>query len=258
MAHALDTPSTCSVCGSARTGYRAAQGTTCGALSCETQAVLDRKRAEKAALEARALEIAAETARTASKDDTLVAKVPYFDRPIVETPDHAKRAFRQRLRDSFRETFDAAKNGTPIAPMQEREGTATLVLNATCIACRGYCCREGAGHAFLQSGYLPTVLNRNPDQSPATLYREYARRIPARAYEDACLYQGEEGCVLPRHLRSWVCNDYECRGRRTLRAALDETPNATATVVAMSETEVKATVIAAPGAPLEWVAPDQD
>ncbi len=246
-------PAPCSVCGRPRDVHAAVRGPACGNRQCQTAWIQQQKSAEKEAFE-NTCDRVAKTFGEKVSADAVTARVPYLDRRVIPTPEAEKRAFRATLREALRETARRAGEATP-RPLPEDETPATLTLNASCIACRGYCCRQGAGHAFLKPEYLPTVLNRRPADPPAAVYRDYVRRIPAESMENACVYQGEEGCVLPRNMRSWICNDYECNDRLRLKAKLEETPQASALVVAMDGKNVKAAVIAAPDS-LDWLEPD--
>ena len=241
----------CSVCGKPRSRLEAARGKVCGDWSCQVEQVKRDKAEEVAAFQAKCDEIANDFAER-TETSAIPARVPYLGRPVIETPEDEKRAFRATLRDSLRKTFQEVETGS-FAPIPEEEDTDTPVLDASCIACRGFCCRQGAGHAFLKPEYLPTVIARRPGDSPATIYRDYVRRIPEKSMEDACLYQGEQGCVLPRDMRSYLCNSFECEDRLNLKMALAGREDASALVIAMDGDAVKAAALAVPGKPLEWI-----
>jgi hypothetical protein len=230
--------------------HEAVRGPVCGNRECQTTLIQQQKAAEKREFEATRDRVA-EAFASEIKGEAVMAPVPYLDRRVEPTPEAEKRVFRANLRAALRETARRAKDEAP-TPFPEDNTPSTLTLNASCIACRGYCCRQGAGHAFLKPEYLPTVLNRRPAESPATIYRDYIRRIPANSMKDACVYQGEEGCVLPRDMRSWICNDYECSDRLRLKAMLEATPDASALVVAMDGATVKAAAIATRDN-LDWI-----
>ena len=244
-------PAPCAVCGATRSRLEAARGKVCGEWTCQVEQVKRDKAAEAAVFKEKCNEIAADYAAQ-SGSEAIPARVPYLGRPVVETPPAEKLAFRTFLRASLRETAGKAGDGT-VAPIPEEEDAPTPVLDASCIACRGFCCRQGAGHAFLKPEYLPTVLWRRPGDSPAVIYRDYIRRIPEKSMQDACLYQGEQGCVLPRDMRSYVCNSFECEDRLNLKMALEGQEGASALVIAMDGDSVKAAAIAAPGEPLDWI-----
>lgn len=245
------TPAPCAVCGKDRSVHDAARGVTCAEWRCKAEQVKRIKAAEAAAFLEKCNEIAQDFAERTGIE-AIPARVPRMSRPVVPTPPEDVALFRQNLREAFRETARRAAEGQA-TPIEEKEDISNPVLDASCITCRGWCCRQGYAHAFLKPEFLPTVLARRPKDNPADIYRDYLRRIPEESMQDACLYQGEQGCVLPRHMRSFVCNDFECRERIDMKMALEDQPDASAVVIAMEGDEVKAATIARPGKPLEWV-----
>jgi hypothetical protein len=108
------------------------------------------------------------------------------------------------------------------------DAVATAVVAATCSACRGACCANGGDHAFLRTRTLREVMARHPlldDEAVVALYRSW---LPERAMAGGCVYQGGQGCTLPRDLRSSICNAYLCGGLQ--RALADVVPGETAGV----------------------------
>ena len=241
-------PTPCSVCGCERTAHEAVRGDICSQHTCRRTAVKRQKSAEKQAFETASDEIVAKT----GKQPDVMAPVPFLDRKVIETPDETKTAFRETLRKEIRDAMAATANGSVNPGYQEPEPSSPA-LNASCIACRGRCCRLGGAHAFLDMENMQSLLAKRPDDSPAAVYRDYVRRIPEHSMEEACLYQGEHGCALPSHMRSNVCHSFECDERVALRLALGDRKDASALVIAMEGETVKAAVIAAPDGELEWV-----
>lgn len=247
------TPPPCAICAKPRDRHEAARGETCSARSCQTALIQRKKRAEHQAFQAECDTIAAAFAETVSAPGAIAQRVPYFPREIVPLPDEDRRAFRTRMRSAFREAFRDAVRGDTVMDEGEEPDPSPLTLNATCIACRGFCCRQGAGHAFLEAMALRAIMLRHPSQSPAQLYRFYCRAIPAQSFEVSCLYQGAQGCVLPRDRRAFICNDYECSDRTRLREALSERPDAPTLVIAMDGKVVGASAVTTRESGLEWV-----
>ena len=241
-------PAPCSVCGVERTIHQAARGAICGQPTCRRTLVIQRKAAEKQAFDTACDAI---VAKTGKRPDVMVP-VPFYDRKVIETPEATKRAFRETLRKEIRDAVAANARGSVIPTYEEPEASS-LSLNASCIACRGRCCRLGGAHAFLDLENMQDLLAKRPDDSPAAIYRDYVRRIPEQSMDQSCLYQGERGCALPAAMRSNVCHSFECDERVALKEALGEREDASALVVAMEGETVKAAVIAAPDGGLEWV-----
>ncbi len=63
-------------------------------------------------------------------------------------------------------------------------------------------------------------LAAHPAAGPEQAVRAYLAHLPEQSFEDACVYQGRNGCTLPRDLRAELCNAYECAGLRSYRRAL--------------------------------------
>ena len=108
-------------------------------------------------------------------------------------------------------TAHAAHNGE--SPGES--GVADLEKNA-CATCRGFCCRLGQDHAFLDFASIRAVADRHPGMTEREVRRAYARALPDVAYLDGCVFQGPAGCVLDRDMRSWVCNEFQCLDLKAL------------------------------------------
>lgn len=83
-------------------------------------------------------------------------------------------------------------------------------LERGCAACRGWCCRRGGTHAFLDAESLSRVLAMNPSLGLDDLEALYIGHVGATHLEGGCIFQGDSGCRLPRTLRSTTCNAWLC------------------------------------------------
>lgn len=93
-------------------------------------------------------------------------------------------------------------------PVDEVEAQPLL---AGCIACRGYCCLAGGTTAFLTPEAIRTIWPFDRDAPSADeIVDTYRRHLPDEHIEEGCVFQGAEGCVLPRDLRSPTCNHFLC------------------------------------------------
>lgn len=103
-------------------------------------------------------------------------------------------------------------------------------LARACATCRGWCCRRGGSHAFLDVRSVDRVWRERPGASPAALEALYLEHLGATHLDGGCVFQGESGCRLPRSLRSDTCNTWLCpdlhRQRDRWRDRRDE-PSAT-------------------------------
>lgn len=103
-------------------------------------------------------------------------------------------------------------HSTPPLPMAPAE---TAAVRRACATCRGWCCRRGGSHAFLDALSLDRVRRRYPDDSAAELEARYRTHLGATHLDGGCVFQGETGCRLPRPLRSDTCNSWLCPDLRT-------------------------------------------
>jgi hypothetical protein len=60
-------------------------------------------------------------------------------------------------------------------------------------------------------------LEEYPGLQPPEVLDAFLSRVEESTSEDSCVYHGENGCSLPRHMRSGTCNGFECNLLRRLR-----------------------------------------
>jgi len=174
--------------------------------------------------------------------DTLpVAILPSNESPLVNLPERRRRMFRDRLMGVI--STAAAKLAGPdrdaphnddeqiVAPNVDSPQLLSLLAQG-CATCRGYCCQPGGEHAFIFVETICRYMERNPGQRPRHVLESYLSHIPPKTYHLACLYQGPEGCRLPRKMRSRICNDYLCTGLIQLLSETREPHNPRAFAVA--------------------------
>jgi hypothetical protein len=88
----------------------------------------------------------------------------------------------------------------------------TALLGQACALCKGFCCGLGASHAFQDYASLAYFLaEQMPTLTLDELTHLYAGYFPTISYQDACVFQSEQGCTLPNNLRSFTCNNYMCK-----------------------------------------------
>lgn len=148
----------------------------------------------------------------------LLMIIPRNTRQVVKQPAHRVTELQRHLR----RTMDQAEIEINNVGLQEsiqkmhedriRDAAPSLpVLNA-CITCAGHCCLQGAGTALLNRDFFAWRLLKETNSTPQQIVEEYLSLIPEYAFEDSCLYHTEDGCVLPRKIRSSTCNNFQCRG----------------------------------------------
>ncbi len=93
-----------------------------------------------------------------------------------------------------------------------------------CSICSGGCCGIGEEHAFLKKETIFHYMSEHPDQTPSQVLTSYMKYLPEESFEDSCVNHTKTGCVLPRDMRSHVCNDYLCDPLNQLRKLNTQTP----------------------------------
>jgi hypothetical protein len=119
----------------------------------------------------------------------------------------------RQLRRHLIEALRAAvpKAGKADAPPPLAGFTARVAL-AACALCRGWCCRKGGEHAYLDERTIARLCRATPGLSARAILRLYTDRVPALAYENSCIFHARQGCTLSPGQRSDVCNTYFCGG----------------------------------------------
>jgi hypothetical protein len=102
------------------------------------------------------------------------------------------------------------ESASPLRP--EPEGFIGAVARAACSLCRGFCCKGGGDHGYLDERVMVRVRQSRPELDARAVMRLYVERVPAEGYAGSCVFHGEKGCTLDRSLRSDVCNSYFCTG----------------------------------------------
>jgi hypothetical protein len=146
-------------------------------------------------------------------DDTLPVIVPRNEKALAPTSPERMRRLREHLVAALRASrmiADPAGSASPLTP--EPEGFAARVAHAACSLCRGWCCKGGGDHAYLDRLTMARVRRDRPEMDDDAILRLYSERAPAIAYEGSCLFHGKAGCNLDRSLRSDICNSYFCDG----------------------------------------------
>lgn len=89
-----------------------------------------------------------------------------------------------------------------------------VMASHVCAVCQGVCCHLGKEHAFLDNAAIRRFINRSGLMDPLEIACAYIAHLPEIAVTDACVYQSDQGCGLPRWMRAGICNTYRCKGLR--------------------------------------------
>jgi hypothetical protein len=146
-------------------------------------------------------------------DDTQPIMVPRSERALSPASPERARRLRKHLVTALR-ALRVMQTPTPAAapPPPEPVAFVTRVAQTACAMCNGWCCKGGGDHAYLDEQTLARVRAEQPELDARAVLMLYIRRLPQAGYQGSCVFHGEQGCTLPRSLRSDVCNAYFCAG----------------------------------------------
>lgn len=149
--------------------------------------------------------------------------------PVPERRVAAHRAFLQSLVDA-----DGAAEAKPLPEPPDAVAPDWPQEGRLCAQCRGRCCNEGGPtNAFIT---LPQLLRWQQRAAGRTLQEAVAyfmAALPPRHTQHACVYQGAQGCSLPRQDRAEICNSYACDSLQQMRGVLREQADAAFAVVTL-------------------------
>ena len=86
------------------------------------------------------------------------------------------------------------------------------IASDVCGICKGACCHLGNEKAFLDTAAIGRFIALSGISDPLEIVYAYYGHLPQCAVADACVYQTDRGCALPRWMRADLCNSYRCQG----------------------------------------------
>lgn len=139
--------------------------------------------------------------------------VPLNRRALVPLDPERMRRLRKHLVQSLRSMRlmkRPVESASPLRP--EPDGFLGTVARAACELCKGWCCKGGGEHGYLDERVMARVRQARPELDARAVIRLYTQRVPASGYAGSCIFHAASGCTLDRSLRSDVCNSYFCTG----------------------------------------------
>jgi hypothetical protein len=137
--------------------------------------------------------------------------VPLNRKALVPTSPERVRRLRKHLVASLRAMRtmrNPERSASPLRP--EPDGFVGHVARTACSVCKGWCCKSGGDHAYLDERSMVRVRRAREELDARAVLRLYIERVPAIGYDGSCVFHGASGCTLDRSLRSDVCNSYFC------------------------------------------------
>lgn len=108
------------------------------------------------------------------------------------------------------QNFSAAETDRAHQEMFLHRPQLKPISDNLCYLCKGACCSSGQDHAYLSPMVLRRFMEANPDLSGEEIVSMYVSRVAPEVIENSCINHTENGCSLPRYLRSDICNAYFC------------------------------------------------
>jgi hypothetical protein len=155
----------------------------------------------------------ARTGDEAAPDGILAITVPLNRKALAPVSAGRVRQLRKHLVEALRAERvlkHPERSASPVRP--EPEGFAGRVARTACALCKGWCCKNGGEHAYIDERTMARVRRARPELDARGVLRLYCEQVPAVGFEGSCVFHGPEGCTLDRLLRSDVCNSYFCSG----------------------------------------------
>src|SRR5207302_4566891 len=121
--------------------------------------------------------------------DSWPVMVPRNDKAVVPTSPERVRRLRRRLivtLRALRTMKDPERSVSPLRP--EPEGFAGHVARTACSLCKGWCCRNGENHAFLDEGTIARACCASLTLDVRSALRLYIERVPEVGYRNSCIF----------------------------------------------------------------------
>ncbi len=227
----------CPICGTEISVHQSFLPGHCGARDCAREAAIAgeaERQAEKKAYYREGMEIARRerAAELAEISDTLslppdqiaVGVVPHRVTPLEPLTPAERRAYLSHLQSLIDEAFEREEPQPQYARDQSSEAEEPYPWNnLACTACEGHCCAQGGGEtfAFHTTDLIHHLRINRPDIGPEEIREHYEDALPDQHIENACLFQGPQGCTLTRDWRADICNTFRCYELRQLAEQMD-------------------------------------
>jgi tRNA A-37 threonylcarbamoyl transferase component Bud32 len=150
--------------------------------------------------------------KRSSRPAQVVGSVPFLPSRL-QTPDPERiLKFRQHLVG-----LDLASVSLKDSRSTGNECVPSIELGAICGACQGSCCTLAVGQkAFIDARTAKRAVNLAYAETPSEVADLYIGYLPEKHVQGSCLFHAQNGCALPREIRSDTCNKFECRSARNL------------------------------------------
>ena len=160
--------------------------------------------------------------------------VPFQEQPLVPVTDddrarfwgHVDRLIEVEFEDPPPEEPEEKTNPNPEYP----------AVAAACATCQGACCLNGEKNfAYISWKTIQYLRWAIPECTPDDIRALYADHMPETHADGGCLFQGAEGCTLPRDRRAFICNWFHCWAVRRMKEDHGTAPDYEVLVAALDD-----------------------
>jgi hypothetical protein len=186
-------------------------------------------------------------------EDIKVAIVPYQNESLVPLSNHRRTQFEIHLNSIINSAFDKTDVSTSFALFSREVEPENELISAGCATCQGSCCKQGGqNNAFLTGDLFRYFIQKTPELTPEVIRSTYLNALPEISVENACVFQGSQGCVLDRTLRANTCNSFHCYDVITMFQNIQDTNKSTVAIIAIDDEKKEPQSIAGYNQALGW------
>jgi hypothetical protein len=199
-------PAGCRICGRSLSFHQQVSGQICADWRCKS-ALLDKEMAAHRKTAAAVLGVR-------RPESYPMVVVPDDPADVDRLPDSRKLVHAAFLYDLCLKAFPAGIDGTEdrLDKNPPEINPPAVVASRVCGVCQGTCCHLGKEHAFLDAAAIGRFVTRSGIADPLDIVHAFTAYLPQISVNDACVYQTDQGCTLPRWMRADICNAYRCQG----------------------------------------------
>lgn len=150
-----------------------------------------------------------------------VINIPTSTHSLQPVTDDRIDRYRESLQLAISEAFadppiedysllDSQRKQEEISELLSSKPNASALADLACQQCKGSCCSAGKDTGFVSMLTIQRTSRLLKTDSPDRLLAAYLERLPAEVIENSCINHGADGCVLPRDMRSDICNGFFC------------------------------------------------
>lgn len=152
----------------------------------------------------------------------LVTLTSYHRKVMLELSEERKQNYLRHIRklidsiDSDSNVQENEKFSQTDAIIKQNQQQLSHLNGEICRVCAGRCCTGGTDRAYLKEATIKRYMSENPELSMEQVFANYEQTISEKAYNDSCINHTDNGCNLPREMRSDTCNDFYCNSLKKL------------------------------------------